>query len=149
MHKMNQRGLALLKEFEGCKLSAYPDPATGGVPWTIGYGHTQGVKKGMTITQFEADELLLEDVEEFENGVSKLLGNAPTTPNQASAMICLAYNIGLANFAKSTVLKRHRLGNHIGAARAFVLWNRANGAVMRGLTRRREAEAKLYLSGDA
>lgn len=144
MHRINARGLALIKEFEGCRLSAYPDPGTGGEPWTIGFGHTEGVGHDDKISQGEADELLLEDVEEFEIGLNNLLGNSATNDSQFSAMLCLIYNIGVGNFAKSTVLKRHRLGNYLGASRAFVLWNKAAGHAMSGLTRRREAEARLY-----
>lgn len=145
-HKTSERGRDFIKSFEGLSLSAYPDPGTGGDPWTIGFGTTKGVKPGMKISQAEADELFLEDVEEFENGVNKLVGSAPTSQGEFDAMVSLSYNIGLSNFAKSTVLKRHRLGNRLGASRAFVLWNRAGGNVMAGLTRRREAEAKIYLS---
>ena len=145
--KMNARGLALLKSFEGLRLDAYPDPATGGDPWTIGHGHTgPDVKPGRVITAGEAERLLQRDLERFEAGVAELVGDAKTADDQAAAMISLAYNIGLANFAKSTVLKRHKLGNHMGAANAFLLWNRAAGRVMRGLMRRREAERALYLS---
>lgn len=146
MRHCNDAGYALVREFEGLRLTAYPDPGTGGAPWTIGYGHTAGVKPGETICKAEADELLTQDVEEVENGLNALIGTARTTDNQFSAMVALAFNIGLANFAKSTVLKRHLLGNYLGASRAFVLWNKAAGSVMPGLTRRREAEAKLYLS---
>lgn len=148
-HKTSERGLALIRSFESCSLKAYPDPGTGGEPWTIGWGHTAGVHEGDWISQGEADELLLEDVEEFEDGVNKLLGQCPTKQCQFDAMVSLSYNIGLGNFRKSTVLKRHKLGNHLGASRAFALWNKAAGRVMRGLTRRRAAEARLYLSGDA
>lgn len=145
--RMNERGLKLLKEFEGLSLRAYPDPATGGDPWTIGHGHTgPDVYPGLVITSAGAEELLRRDLDRFVEGVADLIGDAPTTSNQFSAMVSLAYNIGLANFAKSTVLKRHKLGNPVGAAKAFALWNRAAGKVMRGLTRRREAEAELYES---
>lgn len=141
--KVNERGLALIKSFEGCSLHAYPDPGTGGEPITIGYGHTGGVKRDATITQAEADALLASDLARFESGVDALLGEA--TGNQFSACVCLAFNIGLSHFAGSTVLKRHRQGNFTAAANAFLLWRYAAGKPLRGLERRREAERKLYL----
>lgn len=140
--RMNAAGLALLKGFEGCRLEAYLCPAN--VP-TIGYGITRGVKLGQRITQAEADEMLARELESFEAGVSILLGGAKTSSNHASALISLAYNIGLSALARSTVLKRHLLGNHAGAANAFGMWVRGGGKILPGLVRRREAERKLYL----
>ena len=139
--KVSEKGLAFIREWEGCRLKAYKD---GGGVWTIGVGHTgPDVKPGMTITQFEADELLRLDIEDHD--ISRLLGNAPTTQNQFDAMSSLAFNIGLTRFAGSTVLKRHKLGNKTGAANAFLLWHYDNGKPVRGLMRRREAERKVYL----
>jgi lysozyme len=138
--KVSDKGLSLIKEFEGCVLKAYLCPAK---VWTIGYGHTKGVKAGQTITQFEADELLRLDVEDHD--ISDLLGDAPTTQDQFDAMSSLAFNIGLTRFAGSTVLKRHKLGNRLGAANAFLMWKLSNGKVLPGLVRRREAERRLYL----
>jgi lysozyme len=137
---VSERGLALIKEFEGCRLEAYKCPAD---VWTIGYGHTQGVKRGQTITQFEADELLRLDVEDHD--ITPYLDGAETSQNQFDAMSSLAFNIGLTRFANSTVLKRHKLGNKLGAANAFLMWKISNGKVLPGLVRRREAERKLYL----
>jgi lysozyme len=140
--KVSEKGLAFIREWEGCELKAYKD---GGGVWTIGVGHTgPDVKPGMTITQFEADELLRLDVEDHD--ITDLLRGAPTTQNQFDAMSSLAFNIGLTRFANSTVLKRHRIGNKIGAANAFLLWHFDNGKPVRGLMRRREAERKVYLS---
>jgi len=138
--RVSDKGLSLIKEFEGCELKAYLCPAK---VWTIGYGHTKGVKPGQTITQFEADELLRMDVEDHD--ISDLLGDTPTTQDQFDAMSSLAFNIGLTRFAGSTVLKRHKLGNKLGAANAFLMWKLSNGRVLPGLVRRREAERKLYL----
>lgn len=139
--KINAAGLDLIKSFEGLRLKAYICPAN---VWTIGYGSTgPHVKAGMTITQKEAERLLLDDLERFEAGVDKLLGNA--TDDQFSACVSLAFNIGLSAFARSTVLKRHKLKNHVGAANAFLLWNRGGGMILKGLVRRREAERRLYL----
>ena len=140
--QISEKGLALIKEWEGCRLDSYRD---GGGVLTIGFGHTgPDVKPGMTITQFEADELLRMDVEDHD--ITDLLDGVPTTQNQFDAMTSLAFNIGLTRFDNSTVRKRHKLGNRIGAANAFLLWHFDNGVPVKGLMRRREAERKLYLS---
>lgn len=146
MRRINARGLRLVKDFEGCELTAYLCPAK---VWTIGYGSTgPHVKPGMTISQGEADELLLEDLERFEVGVEKLIGDTPTSDSQFSALVSLAFNIGLGAFAGSTVLKRHKLRNYVGAAKAYGMWIRGGGKILPGLIRRREAEAKLYRSAE-
>jgi lysozyme len=141
--KINDHGLALIKRAEGLRLDSYRDAV--GIA-TVGYGHTgPDVRIPMTITPGEAERLLHEDVTRFENGVTNCLGGCPTNSDQFSAMVSLSYNIGLGNFATSTVLKRHRLGNYAMAANAFRLWNKAKGKVLPGLTKRREDERALYL----
>lgn len=142
---VSKRGLDLIKQFEGCVLKAYPDPATGGDPWTIGYGHTgPEVKKGLVWTQAQANNAIADDVSKFSDGVLKLIGAAPTTQGQFDAMVSLSYNIGLGNLKASTLLRLHKAGDYTGAKAQFVRWNKAAGKVMAGLTRRREAEANLY-----
>jgi lysozyme len=142
MH-INERGLALIKSFEGCELDSYRCAA--GVA-TVGFGHTgPDVRIPMTITQERADELLENDLRRFEQGVSAMVEGVPTTSDQFSAMVSLSFNIGLGAFAGSTVLKRHKLKNHLGAANAILMWNRGGGKILNGLIRRREAERKLYL----
>lgn len=143
--KLSQRGIDLIKQFEGYSSKAYPDPATGGAPWTIGYGTTKGVKPGMVITAQQAEKMLRDDVAKFEGGVSSLV-TAPTTQGQFDAMVSLAYNIGLGNFGKSTLLKKHNARCYTCAADQFRVWNRANGKVMNGLTKRRAAERQVYMS---
>lgn len=143
--KLSQRGIDLIKQFEGYSSKAYPDPATGGAPWTIGYGTTKGVKPGMVITAQQAEKMLRDDVAKFESGVSSLI-TAPTTQGQFNAMVSLAYNIGLGNFGKSTLLKKHNARCYTCAADQFRVWNRANGKVMNGLTKRRAAERQVYMS---
>ena len=143
--KLSQRGIDLIKQFEGYSSKAYPDPATGGAPWTIGYGTTKGVKPGMVITAQQAEKMLRDDVAKFESGVSSLI-TAPTTQGQFDAMVSLAYNIGLGNFGKSTLLKKHNARCYTCAAGQFRVWNRANGKVMNGLTKRRAAEREVYMS---
>lgn len=143
--KLSQRGKDFIKSFEGLELRVYPDPATGGAPYTAGYGHTgSDVKPGMTVTQAMADAWFDKDVEKFESGVSALL-TAPTTQPQFDAMVSLAYNIGLGNFGKSTLLRKHNEKCYSCAAGQFPAWNRAAGKVMNGLTRRRNAERALYM----
>ncbi len=133
---------------EGCRLKAYRCPA--GKP-TIGWGHTRGVKMGDTCTQEQADAWFVEDLTEFTDGVQRAL-KRDASENELGALVSLAYNIGLAGFARSTVLKRHNEGDRQSAARAFALWNKAriNGVlqVVDGLTSRRAREAALYLSDD-
>lgn len=142
--KLSQRGIDLIKQFEGYSSKAYPDPATGGAPWTIGYGTTKGVKPGMVITAEQAEKMLRDDVAKFESGVSALL-KVPTTQGQFDAMVSLAYNIGLGNFGKSTLLRKHNEKCYSCAAGQFPAWNRAAGKVMNGLTRRRNAERAMYM----
>lgn len=143
--KLSQRGIDLIKQLEGYSSKAYPDPATGGAPWTIGYGTTKGVKPGMVITAQQAEKMLRDDVAKFESGVSSLI-TSPTTQGQFDAMVSLAYNIGLGNFGKSTLLKKHNARCYTCAADQFRVWNRANGKVMNGLTKRRAAEREVYMS---
>lgn len=141
--KINEAGLAIIREFEGLRLTAYRCPA--GVA-TIGYGHTgHDVRMTMTITPDRAEEMLENDLRRFEVGMTAMLGSVPTTSNEFSALVCLAFNIGLGKIATSTVLRRHKAGNRTGAANAFGMWNRAGGRILPGLVRRREAEAALYL----
>lgn len=134
------KGLALIKRFEGCKLTAYKCPA--GI-WTIGYGSTgPHVKPGMEITEAQAEQLLRDDLARFEQAVSAAAPNA--TQNQFDAMVSLAFNIGIAGFQKSSVLRLHNLGKFQGAADSFALWNKGGGKVLPGLVRRRADESHLY-----
>ena len=146
--QVNDKGIAIIKEFEGCKLKAYLCPA--GIP-TIGYGHTgPDVKIGDIITQPQAEKLLRQDLEKFADGVAKAVGSAAmprTTENQFAAMVSLAYNIGVGAFKTSSVLRAHKEGNIKAAAASFKLWNKAGGKVLPGLVRRRAAEAALYAAG--
>lgn len=143
--KINNEGLELIKDFEGCVLKAYPDPGTGGEPWTIGVGHTGGVKPGDRITEAQAMDLLRQDVAKFERYVTDALDGYPASSNEFSAMVSLCFNIGPGNFRKSSVLRHHKQGNKVAAANSFKLWNKAAGKVLNGLVRRRAAEAALYM----
>ena len=144
--RINRAGLALIKAFEGLRLTAYRCPA--GV-WTIGYGHTgPDVKPGQRITAAEAEALLRGDLDRFESGVERALNGVVTTENQFAAMVSLAYNIGLGGFGRSTVLRMHRASKFTLAANAFLLWVKAGGRSLPGLVRRRTAERALYLTPD-
>jgi lysozyme len=142
--KLSAEGLSLLKQFEGLKLEAYPDPATNGDPWTIGFGHTgPDVHKGLTITEAEAEDLLVEDVHKFEQCVEDAL-ELPATQHQFDSMVVLVYNIGCKAFSGSTLLRLFNDGNVVAAQQQFGRWNKAAGKEMAGLTRRRDAEADLF-----
>ena len=144
---IDARGIILIKSFEGLRLNAYPDPGTGGAPWTIGYGHTgPDVYPGLKITEAEAEALLRKDLARFERGVDRLIEGAFTSQVQFDAMVSLAYNIGLGGFQRSSVLRHHRAGNKLRAAASFLMWVKAAGRTLPGLVRRRNAERKLYLS---
>jgi lysozyme len=144
---INQAGLEIIKHFEGCELTAYQDVAD---IWTIGYGHIKGVTPGMTITQAQADQALSDDLLNAEGVVESATTGVGTSDNQFGAMVSLCFNIGSANFRASTVLREHRSGNLNGAANAFLLWNKSHVKgqlqVVPGLTLRREAEQRLYLT---
>lgn len=142
MTKINAAGIKLVKDAEGFRGEAYKCPA--GV-WTIGYGHTEGVKEGDAITMNKAHLLLSDELSEFAEKVREACATPPNE-NELAAMTSLAYNIGIAGFRKSTVLKCHDKAQYESAARAFSMWNKAGGKVLPGLVRRRAAEAALYLT---
>lgn len=149
--QINAAGERLIKSFEGLELEAYPDPGTGGKPWTIGYGATLDMngkpfKKGDRITIGQAERLFDKDTDRFEAAVEKLAPVA--TDNQFAALVSLAFNVGDANLAKSTLLKLHNAGDYEGAAEQFGRWIYANGRPMKGLVRRRAEEASLYRRAD-
>jgi lysozyme len=139
---MNAAGMKLLKEFEGFETDAYQDIV--GV-WTIGYGFTDNVRPGDKITRAAADKYLLKELKSYERAVKSACTLAPNE-NQLAAMTCLAWNIGKAGFKGSTVVKAHNRGDFTETARAFGLWKKAGGKVVKGLVRRRAAEAALYLT---
>lgn len=141
--KVGSKGIALIKEFEGCKLESYRDSV--GV-WTIGYGHTQGVYAGQKISQQEADRLLEQDVNNFAKKVSLLVGGG-VNQNQFDALVSFAYNCGIGNLTKSTLLKLVlKNPNDPNIRGEFAKWKYAGGKVLQGLVRRREAEANLYFT---
>ena len=141
--KITKEGINLIKKFEGLRLEAYLCPA--GV-WTIGYGHTKGVKKGQVITQLEADNLLKEDLSSFEKGVTSLI-KSNINQNQFDSLVSFAFNLGLANLKSSTLLKKvNSNSNDRTIVDEFIKWIYAGGKPLEGLKRRRQAEAYLYFS---
>ena len=138
--KISERGKDLIRLFEGCRLTAYDD---GVGVWTIGYGHTAGVKPGDEITQEQADEWFSEEAEQFSNKVQVLV-MVEINQNQFDALVSLAYNIGVGALSRSTLLRKLNEGDYQGAAEQFDVWNRGGGKVMLGLVRRREQERKLF-----
>jgi len=139
---INQTGLNLIKDFEGCVLTAYDD---GVGVLTIGYGHTQGVTWGQTITQAQAEKLLMQDLKYFEQSVTNLVKVA-LTDNQFAALVSLAFNIGTGAFANSTLLRLLNRREYQAAADQFQRWVNGGGKEMAGLVRRRNAERNLFLT---
>jgi lysozyme len=144
--KLNKAGADLIKEFEGCKLKAYQCSAK---KWTIGYGNTfyedgSAVLPGHAITQQKAEQLFELIANDFAAKVAKLV-TAIVTMNQFGALVSFAYNCGIANLQKSTLLKKVNANPNDPSIRGeFAKWNKAGGKVLAGLSRRREAEASLY-----
>lgn len=143
--KTSQAGIDLIKRFEGLELTAYPDPGTGGEPWTIGYGHTGNVKPGDTVTEAEAEEILRQDLEKFEDCVNAYI-SVPLTQAQFDALVSFAFNVGCGALKSSTLLRLLNNGDYEAAEAQFGRWNKAAGRVLAGLTRRREAERDLFQS---
>lgn len=143
---LNKAGSDLIKSFEGCKLKAYQCSAK---KWTIGYGNTfyedgSPVLPGHAITQEKAEQLFELIANEFASKVAKLV-TSMVTLNQFGALVSFAYNCGVVNLQKSTLLKKVNANpNDLTIRAEFIKWNKAGGKVLAGLTRRREAEANLY-----
>lgn len=146
--EITKDGVELIKRFEGLRKTAYRCPS--GV-WTIGYGHTAAagppvVAGGMEIAAEQAEAILARDLAGFAAGVKQAL-TAEVSDAQFSALVSFAYNVGLGQFRGSSVLKAVNAGDMAAVPRRLLLWNRAGGQVLPGLTRRRAAEAELFLSG--
>ena len=136
--KTSSKGVSLIKQFEGCRLKAYKCPA--GV-WTIGYGHTAGVKEGDTITQETAESFLRNDLETYEKAVIAYDGIYHFNQHQFDALVSFTYNCGVGNL-KNLTQNGKRTISQISAA--LLLYNKAGGVVLRGLQRRRAAEKELF-----
>lgn len=148
--RISDQGIELVKHFEGCHrklasgdITAYLDPVN--IP-TIGYGHTKGVKIGQTISQWQAEEFLRQDMNEFETGTRRLI-EVPVNQSQFDALTSFSFNCGLGAFSMSTLRRKLNSGDYNGAADELLRWNKAGGRELAGLTRRRKSERHLFLTG--
>ena len=138
----SEKGLNLIKKYEGLRLKAYKCPA--GV-WTIGYGHAKGVKQNDIITEQQAVELLLRDVLDCEGVINRLVTKT-LNQGQFDACISFIFNLGAGNFQRSTLLRKINQGDFVGASREFSRWIYSNGKILNGLKKRREEEKQLFLT---
>lgn len=144
---MRIRNVDAIKKHEALRLTAYL-PTKDDV-WTIGYGHTRTARRGMVITEAQAEELLRQDLAWVEDVIDRFV-KVPLTQNQHDALGSLIFNIGGGAFSKSTVLRRLNAGDYKGAADAFLMWDkqrdRTTGKMntLRGLTRRRQEERAMF-----
>ena len=139
--KISNNGLELIKHFEGLVLKAYKCPA--GV-WTIGYGHTKDVQPGDEWSESNADHMLEVEMEEYEGYVNNSV-TAPINQDQFDALVSWVYNLGGGNLNASTMLKVLNAGQYEEVPAQMMRWNKAGGKVLEGLTRRRQAEANLFM----
>lgn len=138
------KGLALTKQFEGCRLTAYQDQV--GV-WTIGYGHTgPEVHAGMTITVEQAEALLAKDISSAAAFVNRMV-HVALTQEEFDALVDFVFNLGAGAFERSTLLRLLNAGHFASAAAQFAIWDHAGGAIVAGLLRRRQAETALFNEG--
>lgn len=169
----SQKCIELIKSHESCELMSYPDPGSdlgkactarglkmrnyrivpswqkyNGAPWTIGFGHTNGVKQGQVITEQQAIEFLKFDLANAANVVLQLI-KVPINQNQFDALTSFVFNAGSGNFQKSTLLRKINSKDFVGAVAEFPKWRFSGGVVMRGLIARRADEAKLFREGMA
>ncbi|WP_063803304.1 lysozyme [Burkholderia ubonensis] len=147
MDEWMQKAIDLAKQFEGCRLEAYPDPMYGWRRATVGYGATgPSIVQGTVWTQEQADA----DLQYRMNGIGAHLDTLVAIPvgdEQKAALCDLAYNIGLGAFENSTLLAMLNVGHIQGAADQFLVWNKSNGIVLEGLVKRRDAERALFILG--
>jgi lysozyme len=146
----SEEGLDLIRVSEGLETEAYPDPGNRvtGEPWTIGYGHTRGVRRGDTCTEAQATEWLRADLQAAEGAVRHLV-DMPLTQGQFDALASFVFNVGPSAFGNSTLLRLLNGGDYAGAADQFKRWNRGADGVLPGLVIRRAAERDLFLSQEA
>ena len=140
--KLSERGRDLIQEFEGLEVEAYQD---GGGVWTIGIGHTKNVSKGDKITVEQALDWFADDVAWAEKAVNWLV-KVRLSQNQFDSLVSLVFNIGESQFKNSTLLKVLNGGDYLGVPQEIVRWNKDNGKRVKGLLRRRLAEASQWLS---
>lgn len=140
---ISEKGIELIKHFEGCRLTAYRCQAN---VLTIGYGHTGQVLEGTTISHEVADYFLKTDLTFFEKVLARLI-RVPIDQSQFDALISFTFNVGASALRGSTLLKRLNAGDYAGATTQFLRWNKVKGAYNAGLMRRRQAEAHLFATG--
>ena len=138
---VDEKGYNLIKQFEGLRLTAYRCPAG---KWTIGYGHTKGVKKGMYISEAVATHFLIQDVQRVEQTINSYDGIYHWTQNEFDALASFAFNCGTCNLKK---LLKYGQRTKSQIANAILLYNKAGGRVLRGLVLRRNAERELFVKG--
>ena len=141
---ISEEGKALIKKFEGCELDAYKCPAG---KWTIGYGHEKGVKEGDSWSQSHAEYMLDVELEEYEGYINDLV-DIQLSQCQFDALVAWIYNLGPTNFRTSTLRKKLQSETMDEVPMEIRRWNKANGEVLQGLVRRREAEALLFQGKD-
>jgi GH24 family phage-related lysozyme (muramidase)/LysM repeat protein len=145
---ISQVGLNLIKSFEGCRLTAYKVTSSEKY-YTIGYGHYgSDVRAGQTISQQQADSLLIQDVQRFVNGVNQCV-HVPVTQYQFDSLVSLCYNIGFGAFQQSSLVQKLNNGDYQGTANEFDLWIHSGGKVLQGLVTRRKAEKALFLKAES
>lgn len=159
--KISEAGIQLIKSFEGCHNMPYKCPAA---LWTIGYGHVlypdqaclktperglYGIKPehNRVFEYDEIDELLEQDLQRFQDGVSRLCPASNDRQSHFDAMVAFAFNVGLGNLQSSTLRMKYNRSDIEGTADEFLKWTKASGKVLKGLVRRREAERALFLTG--
>lgn len=140
--KTSENGLKFIRDHEGCKLTAYKD---GGGVWTIGVGHTKGVKAGQTITQAQADTFLASDLAPVESCINQVV-TVTLNQNQFDALASFTFNVGESAFKGSTLLKKLNAGDFRGAADQFTRWAYDNNVFVQGLYNRRVDEKALFQS---
>lgn len=147
--KTSEKGREIIKEHEGFRSKAYPDPgSSNGLPWTIGYGHTRGVRRGMEISHAQGEAFLTEDLKVYEGAVNRLV-KVTLSQNQFDALVSFVYNIGEGQFSHSTLLRVLNTGRYDLASQQFSRWNKNDGKVLNGLVRRRAMERALFDSTKA
>src|SRR5579863_2033759 len=139
----SKQGMALTEQFESCRLAAYQD--SGGI-WTIGWGHTLGVEAGMTCSQVQADQWLLDDVQLAANAVNQMV-KIGMTQEEFDALVDFVFNLGVGNFQRSTLLADLNANDIEGVIGEFEKWDQAGGKVVAGLLARRNAEKALFTLG--
>lgn len=146
--KLNQKTIDEIKQSEGLRLQAYPDPGSkNGLPVTIGYGTTKingkNIKLGTVITKEQAEKYFKSDLEKFADQVLARL-KVPVNDNQLGALTSFSYNIGIGAFENSTLLKKLNAGDYKAVPAQMRRWNKNDGKVMQGLVNRREREIELW-----